>query len=162
MEPITQLFVILLVCGIMLLAIEVFVPGGVLGTLGTIALLGAIVIAFMAFGAKNGFLAAIGIVVLAAVLLVVWLNIFPKTGIGKKLTLSQDGKAFKSGSDKTRQLLHAEGITLTELHPSGLAEFDGQRVDVVTNGSYIARQRPVKVIAVRGNHITVAETESEA
>lgn len=49
----------------------------------------------------------------------------------------------------------ATGRSVTELRPTGRAEFDGQAVDVVSVGSWIDPGRPVQVVEVHGNRIVV-------
>jgi len=156
----TELFIILLICGILLVAIEMFVPGGVLGALGTIALVAAIVVAFTAFGPQLGFMAAVGVILLLGLALVIWLNVLPRTRIGKAITLSKSGKDFKANDPHDLTLQGLSGVSITQLHPAGIAEINGERVDVVADGTWIAKDKPIRVLNVEGNHITVCEQES--
>ena len=48
--------------------------------------------------------------------------------------------------DAERSLLGATGTALSDLRPSGIADIDGERVDVVTAGEYLRRGEPVEVI----------------
>ncbi len=55
------------------------------------------------------------------------------------------------------------GRSVTELRPSGRAEFDGDLVDVLTWGSWIEPGRSVRVIEAGGNRIVVeAESSDDA
>ena len=47
------------------------------------------------------------------------------------------------------------GRTLTELRPVGRAEFEGELMDVVTNGEMIDSNSPVRIIEIHGNRIVV-------
>jgi len=40
----------------------------------------------------------------------------------------------------------AIGVALTDLHPSGVADFEGHRVDVITEGDYLSAGEPVQVL----------------
>lgn len=157
----TELFIILLICGILLVAIEMFVPGGVLGVLGTMALIIAIVVAFVAFGPQLGFIAAVGVVLLLGIALIIWINVLPKTAIGKALTLSKSGADFKATDEHDQTLQHAVGIAITQLHPAGIAEINGERIDVVADGTWIAKDQPIRVLSIEGNHVTVGATSPE-
>ena len=53
----------------------------------------------------------------------------------------------------------AVGQVVAELRPTGRAEIDGQIIDVVTPGDWLAPGRPVRVIEVHGNRIVVEESE---
>jgi len=46
--------------------------------------------------------------------------------------------------------LGKEGIALTQLRPTGTADFSGQRLDVVTEGAFVTSGSSIKVIAVEG------------
>ena len=61
--------------------------------------------------------------------------------------------------EEREALLGREGETLTVLNPAGIAEFDGVRLNVVSEASYMAKGTRVKVIQVEGNRIVVRETK---
>jgi len=56
-------------------------------------------------------------------------------------------------------LLHKEGTAASDLRPAGVAEIEGQRVDVVTQGEMIAEGDRVRVTEVEGNRVVVARTK---
>ncbi|HLU48837.1 MAG TPA: hypothetical protein VK116_12165, partial [Planctomycetota bacterium] len=47
------------------------------------------------------------------------------------------------------------------LRPAGVAEIDGKRVDVVTSGRFIERDRRVRVVDTTGNRVVVREILEE-
>ena len=157
-----ELFAILIIAGLFLIGAEIFLPGGVIGFIGGLCLLAAIVVGFVAFGLQGGLLIALLIVILSGVCLVVWVKYFPKTRMGKSLTLSDDGKTFKSASPEFMDLLNKEGVALSILRPAGIAAIDGKRVDVIADGSWIESGKPIKVTRVEGVRILVRETVSAA
>ena len=55
------------------------------------------------------------------------------------------------------ELLGAEGVALTTLRPAGTAEFNGKRVDVVTDSEYIDHGKQIVVVAVEGMRVVVRE-----
>ena len=44
---------------------------------------------------------------------------------------------------------------MSVLRPAGLAEFDGERIDVVSEGSFIDRGVKIKVAKVEGTRVVV-------
>src|SRR5699024_10161042 len=50
-----------------------------------------------------------------------------------------------------------EGVTVTPLRPAGTALFDNERIDVVSEGSFIELDKEVKVIKVEGMRVVVRE-----
>lgn len=47
-------------------------------------------------------------------------------------------------------LLGRRGVALSDLRPSGIADLEGQRIDVVTGGEYIPAGEPVEVVSDEG------------
>jgi len=156
----TQLFIILVLAGLFLMGIEIFVPGGVLGTLGTITLIAAIGVGFMAFGPQQGTMAALGILVFLGISIFFWMTFVPKTRLGKTLTLSTSTAGYSSAAVSLRNLMGLEGEAVTPLGPSGLVKIDGKRLDAVAESNWIEAGARIRVVHVVGNHLTVREIAS--
>ncbi len=54
-----------------------------------------------------------------------------------------------------RALLGRNGTAETYLRPAGMADIDGERVDVLTAGEFIAQGTPITVVRVEGARIFV-------
>jgi len=157
MDSTTWLITLLLV-GTLLIGAEVFIPGAVAGTLGGAALFGAVGVAFE-ISPTCGFYVLFGVFILVALTTFAWIRLFPKSGIGQKMTLSVDGKVFKS-SDSHQALLGKTGITHSELRPAGYALIEGKRIDVISEGGLIDIHVPICVIKVEGTRVVVRKVES--
>ena len=155
--PLLMPMIALLVGGILLIGAEIFVPGGILGAFGAMALIGAIIMAF-AISPVFGLYIAGAVIILAGIGVVLWIKFFPRSPIGRKMTLETDGKAFKA-SDAKHPLLGQQGIAQSDLRPAGFALFNGQREDVVTEGGMITKGEAVTVVQVAGNRIVVRKAE---
>lgn len=59
-------------------------------------------------------------------------------------------------------LIGQHGKSLTPLRPAGAAQIGARRVDVVTEGKFVASDTPVKVIQVEGNRVIVEPLEAKA
>ena len=151
------LLISLLAAGLLLIGGEIFVPGGIVGTLGVIALLGAIVIAFNISPAL-GWYVTVAVVALVALTVYLWVKLFPKSSVGRKLTLSVDGRAFKS-SDSMADLLGQSGVAQSDLRPAGFALFGNRKIDVVTEGGLIPKGERVRVLKVEGNRVVVRKAD---
>ena len=55
------------------------------------------------------------------------------------------------------ELLGVEGEAMTELRPSGTMLINDERLDVVSEGSFILKGTRVKVVKVEGARIVVRE-----
>ena len=51
--------------------------------------------------------------------------------------------------------LGREGVTTTVLRPTGMAEFDGVRLNVMSEGEYVQSGTPVQIVRVDGSRILV-------
>jgi len=148
--------IIILLLGLILLIIEMFTPGfGVAGGTGLILLVAGIILT-----ASTPLEALVMIVILLVILgaaLTVVLHSAARGKLSKTLIL-KDSLSKESGYIGTEDLEYfvgKEGIALTVLRPAGTAEFDGVRLDVVSEGDYIPKNSRVKIIQVTGRRIVV-------
>ncbi len=138
--------VLLLGLGIIALAVEVFVlPGfGVAGVLG-IGLLGVAVVMAMLTGAPglNDVLQAFAIlgagVIIVAAVAYAWLRHLPLSRAGGYIS-----------APERAHLVGQEGTALPDLRPAGTAVVGGERLDVVSEGEFIARGSRVHVVRSEG------------
>ncbi|MBM4148010.1 MAG: hypothetical protein FJ224_03080 [Lentisphaerae bacterium] len=152
---VAHVFAVLLIAGLFLIGAEIFVPGGILGVFGGVSLLAAIVVGFKAFPGY-GVPVAVGITLLVALAIALWMRVFPHTALGKKLTVARDMSDAKAADPDLAGLVGQHGATITALRPGGFAEIDGRRMDVVTEGAMVESGKQVRVVAVHGNRIVVA------
>jgi len=150
-----QWFFMLLIAGLMLIGAEVFVPGGVLGVVGAMALVTAAVIGFSIFPPAVAAMVAVGMIGLVGVVIALWIRIFPRTGIGRQMTVLRSLKDAKGTDQSIDDLVGKTGITRSVLRPAGFVEVENRRIDVVTAGEMIERDTPVRIVAVEGNHVIV-------
>ncbi len=148
----------LLAAGMLLIGAEVFVPGAVAGTIGALCLIAAAGVAFTISTALGAYVSA-GIVLLVALTIILWIKLFPKSAIGRMMTLSQDGKTFKS-ADPRETLVGKDGVAHSELRPAGFALIDGRRVDVITEGNLVPKGAPIRVVRVEGNRVVVRKIDA--
>lgn len=155
MEWITATFAI----GIILLCMEVYVPGGILGTIGVLSLIASSYMVFDAYGLGVGLSYLGAVTVVAVVGLYVTYRLVPRTRVGRSLFLSETESGFSSSREDLSSLIGREGIALTQLRPAGKAEIGGRRVDVVTEGGMVEKGGRVKVLEVEGARVVVREIE---
>ena len=155
-DNIGTLQAVLFIAGLLLLVAEAFMPGfGIVG--GTGLLLLVIGIITTARNLTQALVMIIILLLLAGILLLFVLRSAKKGVIAKRLVLHtadrhEDG--FRTSED-TSGMTGRTGVTLTVLRPSGSAEFDGERLDVVSEGTYIGKGVKVKVIRSEGRRIVV-------
>ena len=90
---------------------------------------------------------------------VVDLRSLPRFAAIKCLVLSNEIKASEgytsSSRDADDERIGKEGVTVSYLRPSGIAMFEGQRLNVITDGEFIEAQRPIKIVEARGSRVVV-------
>lgn len=151
--------IVLLVLGIGLIILEFFVPGGIVGSIGVAAVIGSLLISGYSFiGMAYSIIIAIIVAVVAAVILYKYLGL--ERGLFKHIIL-RDQTTTELGyvSNENRvELIDQIGKTITPLRPSGTAVFNEERIDVVSEGSFIEANVDVKVIKVEGVRVVVRKT----
>jgi len=156
---------LLVALGLILIALEVFfIPGfGVAAILGIALLLGGFGLSLIGSGANwESMISAMGQVALSILVAIVaaifLLRYFPRLPFGQRLLLktsllSQEG--YGSAPERDVGWLGKRGTAATDLHPSGIAHLNGDRVDVVSDGDFIDAGQAVEVVRVDGNRIVV-------
>ena len=150
--------IVLFIIGFLLILAEIFIiPGfGLAGIGGIAAILASI---FLTFGnitqATYSILIALGLSIIGFFLLIKYL---PSTRTWRKFVLSTEQKkelGYIVGTKDLKRLTGKEGLAITPLRPSGIAEVDGKKLDVITQGEYIISNSKIKIISVEGNKIIV-------
>ena len=142
--------------GMILIIVEVFLPGFGLPGIGGIVLVGAgVVMVGMHFGS----LTAVGtLLVIIAVLavLVSWVLRQASRGGGKRSDLFlQERDDLRTQQEDMKVLVGKSGTTTSVLRPAGIGDFDGVRLNVVTEGGFIEKDMPLEIVRVDGSRIVV-------
>jgi membrane-bound serine protease (ClpP class) len=157
--------VLLAAAGMVLLALEIFViPGfGIAGALGILGILAALVLAMVGQGNTTELVMLVAARVMfsmlfALLLSLVLLRFMTHSRLGRRLILDTGlaaGQGYASAPESDHRLLGREGVTTSPLHPAGIAQIDGVRVDVVSNGAPIDAGTAIVVEKVDGNRVVV-------
>ena len=146
------------ISGFILIVVEMFHPGvGLPGIAGTVLLLLGIVIT-----ARNLMDILIMVMILIAILgfaLTVALNSVTKGRLSKTLVnhTSQKKEDGYIGTEDLDYFLGQKGRTTTILRPAGTGDFGGIKLDVVSQGEFIAKDKAIEIIKVEGRKIVVKE-----
>ena len=146
--------IVCLLVGLGLMIFEMFTPG--MGLPGLLGLIAAVVLRADTFASALITLALI-IVILAIAAFFIYRS-FQKGAISRSQIVLNDAIEEKSTSlsdDAAKELIGLEGECLTALRPSGNADFDGRRLDVVSAGEFIEKGSRVRIEAVEGLRILV-------
>ena len=140
----------LFIIGLIAIAVELFIPGAVIGLCGAGCVVTSIIFAYLYVSNLLGhILLGLGICFIP-VFFVSWYKLLSKT-----FSVKASEKDFSSARDRLNDLLSEEGIALTTLRPSGIANIKGNKIDVISEGEMISKNTRIKVIDVKGNRIIV-------
>ena len=161
---------ILLGIAVFFLALELFVPsGGLIGMLAGVAAI-ASVVCFFRYDATWGFVSLGSYIILGPIVAVFAFRVWLNSPLAKRMIL---GGADEADSDpdtpsamspeharqerlaQLRQLIGAQGVTITSLRPVGTVRINGQRIDAMAESGVIDSGTPIVVTDVYDNQIKV-------
>ena len=156
--------VVLALAGVALLLLETHVfPGHGISAFAGLALLFAGMF-YALGGSQNALFALSTSTVLTAASLVGFFAYLPRSPIWKQIGLQMQQRAslgYVTSSDLTH-FLGRTGRSTTVLRPSGVAEIDGVRIDVVTEGEFLEVGTSLVVIRVEGSRVVVDDLAASA
>jgi membrane-bound serine protease (ClpP class) len=160
MDTLTIAFVLIAV-GLVLMGAELFFPThGVLFGLGVgMELIGAVLT--FDYGLTTGLATLVGLMVLLPIGGSVLLSVWQKSSAGRRLILTgtDDDNAVANlpATIELERLRGQFGRTLSALRPCGSVDFNGQRVDTMTDGGLIAPNQWVRCVDIRGGRVIVRQ-----
>ena len=157
--------IVCLIIALVMFFIELFTPGvGLAGATGLLSLI-AVVVMQLWWGQPRVALYVVAIALLIIVLGLVWvIRSLQKGRLSKSFLVQRahsDGTSVPEVAAAKEELVGKTGVAITTLRPSGIAEFDGRRVDVATSGEFIQKGEIVTVVKAEGMHIRVRAGSAE-
>jgi membrane-bound serine protease (ClpP class) len=147
--------------GLILVGVEVFlIPGfGIFGILGAVGILAGLYLSMLGDLAISADFTRAGLVLSTTIVLIAvsaWALIRTLPGSSRLarsgvFLIDRTDRALGYESAATRSdLLGVTGHAITDLRPSGTALFGDERIDVVSESSWITEGTPVKVVSAEG------------
>ncbi|HSM15987.1 MAG TPA: NfeD family protein [Gemmatimonadales bacterium] len=161
---------IVLAAGIIALAVEVFIiPGfGIAGVLGILLIGSSVVMAMLGnvptFGDVTTAVAVLGsAVVITLAVFYAWFRHLPSSNRFKGLLL-KDGLDREGGfisAPERKDLIGQVAVAVTDLRPAGTATIGDERIDVVSEGDFIASGSRVRILRAEGYRLVVRHAATE-
>jgi membrane-bound ClpP family serine protease len=149
--------IVLQIVGIAIIAAEVLIPsGGILTLLATAILSYSLYAVFTTTTVATGWVFVGVDLVVIPLVLIVGFRFLAKSPVTLRTQLSSDG-GVRAQNAHLKSYIGRQGFAITPLRPSGIAVFDKERLDVVTEGSFLDQGTAVEIIAVTGNQIIVRQ-----
>ena len=141
--------------GVLLLFLEMFLPGMIAGIIGGGLLFAAVVLAYREMGADAGNIALLAAVATTGLLWWWWATKFQHTRMGRRMTLAAAGEGEAGVSGTLASLGGQIGTAITPLRPSGTVLVAGKRIDATTAGEFIDSGAQVRIVKTRGLAVLV-------
>src|SRR4051794_40830791 len=149
----------LIVAGFLLLLAELFIPTS--GTLFVVAA-GSIAVGVTLtfwYDSTTGAWTLAGVFVALPILGKTLLTYWPHTRMGRRMLLKapdeDDTMASLPANQDLEQLRGRFGRAVSPLRPSGVVDFEGRRVDTITEGRMVEAGQWVRCVAVRAGKVVV-------
>jgi membrane-bound serine protease (ClpP class) len=155
----------LVALGLILMAAELMLPtGGILFVLGVAGLIAAVAMLFL-YDGTQALITLVALFVLLPIAGHLLLQWWPRTAVGRQFVLppGADEDATVAAMPvnlELEQLRGHHGRTASPLRPAGVTEFDGRRVDTLSEGPFIEAGKWVRCIDVRAGKVIVREVEA--
>lgn len=148
-------WLLLLIIGFCLVVVEMYIPGfGFPGIAGSICLITGI-----ALYAKTDVVAWLVMTLIVAALLCVALSISIRSATKGRLAKSKlvlnEVSAGEVGANDLSYYVGRQGCASTVLRPAGIGEFEGVKLNILSDGEFIQEGEQVTVTRVEGNRIFV-------
>jgi len=140
----------LTVLGVILIALEIFLPGGVLGLVGACSLLGGMGVALVADEFDGHpwlrLVICLAILAVAVISLMLGLKYFDKTPFGRVITLREEvGHGSLDRKLEGATLIGEEAIARGDLRPQGEVKVGDRRHEATSRTGYVTKVRIVGV-----------------
>jgi len=139
-----------ILAGLLLITVEVYlIPGfNVIGILGTLLIIFAVGYSYSESGLLGGTI-ALSSTLASIVLLFMMLW---RSGAWDRFilstTLKTEADAASRRSDARAQYLGKTGVAITPLRPTGIVQIEGERIEVSTEGEFIAVGSQIRIVAM--------------
>jgi membrane-bound serine protease (ClpP class) len=153
---------LLIAAGVLLLAAELLFPSGIMFALALAAIAIGVTMTF-AYDVTTGVITLLVVAVSLPALGAALMHYWPRTRLGRRFFLDvpdeEETLASRTANQELERLRGRYGKTISSLRPAGITEFDGQRVDTITEGMPVEPGQWVRCIDVRAGKVVVRQVE---
>jgi membrane-bound serine protease (ClpP class) len=149
---------VLSLVGILAILAEFFIPSaGLIGLGGLGAIIVSIVMVFRDSGSLYGFIFLFANLIIVPAIIIAYWKHFPRSFMGRRLILSPGAPTEEKDSAEEQPSLEVgtEGVALTFLRPAGTGMFGERRISIQTDGEYLDKDSPIRIIRIEGNRVFV-------
>jgi membrane-bound serine protease (ClpP class) len=153
---------VLIAAGLVLLLAELIFPSGILAAVALAAIAIGVALTFHE-DQRVGLITLVALFIALPVVGKFVLHYWQRTPMGRRLFLqAPDAETTLASAPlnmELEQLIGRVGQTVSDLRPCGVTNFDGRRVDVITEGIMVDSGQWVRCIDVRAGKVIVRPVE---
>ena len=143
--------------GLLLIFIEFYLPGMVMGIIGAIIIFASIILfAVQQHSPLEVFLFISAVFASLAFLISFTLKRIPKAKANSSIYLKSDQEGYFASSYDAK-LVGKKGKALSDLKPSGYIYIEGQQYQAISQSGYIVKGTEITVIGGRGAYLIVKD-----
>ncbi len=148
-----SIVILLVLFGLALVVVEViFIPGTTfVGLAGFVCIIIGIVLSFKYFGTETGWSTLAASTVASGAFLYLAL----RTNVWKRFAINNSIDSRVNEVELLKFKVGMEGIAMSALRPIGKGDFNGEVLEVRTNGEYVEAGSRIKIIKVTTNQVIV-------
>ncbi len=156
-----SLILLLFAAGVVLIGLEVIVPGAILGIVGGVCMLIAVIVSFERYGVSGGSFATAAGLCIAGIALYLEFVFLPKSRLAKifSMTATVAGRSQPAVAD--RAIVGKRGVAVTALAPSGIVECEGRRYEAFARTGLVPVGGTVDVIDLDNFRLIVSQTSNQ-
>lgn len=157
--------VLLFIIGGILMILELIMPGfGIPGISGIISLIAGVYVGSSILSSAQLTIVLFLVFLAIAIMVIMLYRSAIKNGRISKLLFLHSTAARKEGystNKNYKDMLGKLGISVTALRPSGTGEFDGIKLDVITDGQFIPKGAAIRITEAEGFRIQVERVRED-
>lgn len=145
--------------GLLLMSLELFVPGGVLGIIGLICFMGAVIGIWMDYGTIWGLTAFLCALVLTIGVVIIEMALLRRSPLASRFFLINKNPDTANNPPAAPDYTGRTGEALTTMAPTGIVLIDGQRVEAASQDGLLHKGTPIRVVGRDTFRVIVRKTE---
>jgi membrane-bound ClpP family serine protease len=152
----------LFIAGVILVAVELLVPSGLLGVLGGLCLVAGVVTAFVQLGTVGGSAATAIAFVIGAVTLYLEFVLLPKSRLARKFSMTDTVSGRSQPDVADRAVIGREVVAVTTLAPSGFVDLDGKRYEAFSQSGHVAPGARLRIVELDNFRLVVTQIKESS
>jgi membrane-bound ClpP family serine protease len=156
-----SIILLLFAAGVVLIALEVVVPGAILGIIGGVLMLIGVIISFDQYGFEGGAIATAAGLAVGGIALYLEFVLLPKSRLAKAFSMTSTVAGTSQPAVASRSVVGRRAVAITTLAPSGVIECEGRRYEAFARSGHVAAGTAVDVVDLDNFRVIVTQSSNQ-